>query len=257
MEPTHRYETLFGVTKILRSLSLLAFAATAACSSTTTATTAGAPLESPDASDGGPTSSPDASPAVIGECFGRPAAGQDAGPIALCAFSRCCGAFESCAKDSLCTQVVNCSQACTTQSCQQACVAPLQDMSNIASEVWFDDYAGCMNNECLSGHDQAPKMADDCSKYSTCGSCVAAVGTDGNCGWLSDGTCHAGSTAGPDDPSVWGSSGWTFFDPAGCPGSPTPKGCTADSDCSGCARCDRGTGSCVSCPVGSAGVCTC
>jgi hypothetical protein len=64
---------------------------------------------------------------------------------------------------------------------------------------------------------------------------------------MSNGTCHSGSTRGPNDPAAGGSGlTWTFWDDAYCPGGPGPgEGCTADADCGSCERCERSTGNCV------------
>lgn len=197
---------------------------------------------------GGTSGSGGSMPAL---CFGHPTPDEDPGVYGACKLERCCGSLASCAADSVCSSVYGCVQRAADQAAVNACVAPLDATQNIASALWFADLFSCDSLNCSEAAVKVPPVPDPCTQNATCSSCVNAAGRSqggvtGNCGWMTDGTCHAGSTKGPDDPAAWGSDNrWTFFDDAGCPGAPKPSGCTADADCAHCEYCERSTGNCL------------
>jgi hypothetical protein len=128
----------------------------------------------------------------------------------------------------------------------------LEGTSNIASKLWFIDLSACLTTQCNENTYDKPPVEDPCTKNTTCAACVNAPGYSsngftGNCGWTGDGTCHAGSTKGPDSwDNLGGSSTWIFFDDSLCPGGGGGSGgCTADADCGHCERCERSTGKCL------------
>lgn len=214
-----------------------------ACSS---ATTSGAEDGSGAVSPGSNTSSGPVS------CHGHPTAEEAENPYATCLFGRCCGSVASCSEDETCARVANCVAEATSQSEGNECVAALEAYERLASKLWFLDYFSCINAQCASNDavEGAPKP-DPCAAYKSCSQCLngagyQAAGATGNCGWSGE-ACHAGSTRGPDDPSV--QDGWIFFDDAMCPGagggSSGGGGCTHDVDCGHCRRCERSTGNCL------------
>ncbi len=99
---------------------------------------------------------------------------------------------------------------------------------------------------CVSDSDcQSPNLPSCSGCFSGHPYCVTSTNpqtTASICGFSL--SCSCSSLSGPLTYGTGGSSG-------------SSGGCTSNSDCSGCARCDLSTGTCVSCPVGSAGVCTC
>jgi hypothetical protein len=186
-------------------------------------------------------------------CFGTSTADLTPGSPQQCALERCCGSAASCAKDATCASAFKCASSATSQAQFDACVAQVDGDQNIASRLWFFDFFSCTSANCSGTSLPNPKPADPCEQYEDCSSCLngtglAAGGATGNCGWMTDGSCHGGSTAGPDDPAAWGDDlKWTFFDDTACPGGggSNPGGCTADADCGHCERCERSTGNCL------------
>lgn len=184
-------------------------------------------------------------------CFGYPEAGEQISDFGRCLYAECCGSLFSCAYDTLCNDVYDCSIAATSQAEFTACTDRLEGISNLASKMWFLNLYSCTMASCLDLSQPAP--ADPCAAYTSCSACLngsgfSSHGTTGNCGWMSDGECHSGSTRGPNDPAAWGSdNGWAFFDDAYCPGGDGSGdgGCTHDSDCGSCERCERSTGNCL------------
>jgi hypothetical protein len=183
------------------------------------------------------------------QCFGHPTADEHPTAFAQCLYSNCCGSVYSCENDAVCSQAYACALNATAQADFNACMEPLNAPENIASDLWFLNLYSCSSASCFAG--AKPLTTDPCAGYTSCGTClngdgISSNGATGNCGWMTDGTCHSGSTKGPNDPAAWGDDlKWTYFDPDLCPGAPSPSGCTADADCGSCEYCERSTGKCL------------
>lgn len=218
-------------------------------SSAGTSSVAGAGQTSPGAATGSGGAA--SSSAASASCFGHPEAGEQVSDFGRCLYSECCGSTFSCSTDTLCNDVYGCVLAATTEAAFKACTDRLEGVANIASKLWFLNLYSCTAASCADRSRPAP--ADPCAAYTSCSAClngsgISSNGWTGNCGWMSDGKCHSGSTRGPNDPAHWGADNkWTFFDDAACPGAggSDPSGCTNDVDCGSCERCERSTGKCI------------
>lgn len=205
-----------------------------------------------DAGSNGVTSVRDAATSEPAVCFGYSSADPTFGSFSQCLLERCCGSYRSCFDDATCKSTAMCAFAATTQASVNTCVAEIEGVENIASRLWFFNMYTCGIANC-SGMLPRPRAPDACETYKDCRSCLNGkgrmeAGVYGNCGWLTDGTCHSGSTSGPDDPKLWGDGlKWSFFDDAACGGGSGSNsgGCTADVDCGSCERCERSTGKCL------------
>ncbi|MBX3185164.1 MAG: hypothetical protein KIT72_16720 [Polyangiaceae bacterium] len=203
-------------------------------------------------------------------CYGHPDATERAegSAFALCTYDRCCGAYAACNTDEDCNAVLECSYAASSQEDFDRCIAPFfsdgpGSINGIAIEYlfaykYFNDLFSCWASSCNDTASAPP--ADPCRSHSGCSQCVDGMGVQQNgfvgaCVYVTKddrSACVSGSAYGPnrlsdrDRGEDWS---WLYWDSDRCPGAGGgPGGCTHDSDCGRCERCERSTGNCLTRP---------
>jgi hypothetical protein len=154
------------------------------------AETGSSSMTNPGGSSGGPTET-----GSDGNGFGAqtpPACQEQAGDSACvtCARLSCCGALDACANSADCQSYLGCINPCTTYGCVNACAAQYPAGKSAVDAIdtckaaacgglCYGNYSGTAL--CTQHSDCAPLT---CAKVNgaTTGTCVAACGTDADCG---------------------------------------------------------------------------